>query len=250
MTVLTGNRGFTTIELAIVLILFGFSTLFLLDVWNRYQNRQAINTTLNESFADSRETLIRYATAFNYYPCPANPTLGPGDPNYGRERRDLVSGVCIVEAGIELVNNGRDVGLPAKNREVLIGAVPFMDASGTIISMAETLDFSAVDTLDGWGNKLTYAVTRALADNDGVVEFNDQNGMIFLSENIGDQTAVDANAAPIPAEGYPIIQPPGSLHAVIVSHGPNAYGAYSEDGNIIGDCTPSFFGSPEAFSTW
>lgn len=84
-------RGFTLVEMAIVLALFGLLVGGTLVVVGAQQEQQRIRTT-EQTLRQASEALLGYALATPsdepaYLPCPADPAIGPTDANYGREDR-------------------------------------------------------------------------------------------------------------------------------------------------------------------
>lgn len=98
------QRGFTLVEMAIVLALFGLLVGGTLVVVGAQQEQQRIRTT-EQTLRKASEALLGYALATTpdsdpaYLPCPADPAIGPTDPNYGREDRDPDDNSCAREDG-------------------------------------------------------------------------------------------------------------------------------------------------------
>lgn len=221
------SAGFTAVELCVVIVIFGFMAMFLTDVWSKYEEKRKLDVTLSESLDVSSDTLVEFAGAMQYYPCPADPGLSPADANYGLEARNAVTDLC--EAAGDIVQVAGLGGEP-----VMIGALPFR----TLLNEGFGGVFSGYMHMDGWGNKLTYAVTRDLADPN--TDLNEYNGAIYLADNA---TVAAADVAAFP-DGYSLVEPEGTLHAILVSHGPNGVGAYMESGDEIDGCAVSSAGPP------
>lgn len=228
------QQGFTTIELAIVIIISGFISLMLLSVYSQHVEHERKQFTLNEALNLTGDTLVEYASSMQRYPCPAGPNLAPGDLNYGIERRSAGNPMeeCATVDGIIAVNNGRD------GRTVYIGAVP----SQTLVNDGFIDYFTPAMALDGWGNKLTYAVTRDLIAQNAELQEND--GGIYVSDNV----VVTTGSQEDRDHGYSILETPGTAHAVLVSHGPNGHGAFTESGVELDGCSANTFQSPGNFT--
>ena len=149
-----------------------------------------------DSLARATSALGGFRSIHGRYPCPAAANTARGDLNYGYED-------CTVSSpGIELaLNSGGD--------RILVGTLPFRE-----IGLAEE------DAHDGHYNRLTYAVTEDLTDE---TTFNMSNGAIGI---------VDSDT------GTPnsLISPPESAHFVILSHGINDQGAWTNAGVRTAAC--------------
>ena len=239
------KTGFTVVELAVVLLIFGLTFSMLALVVDRY-NKYITTEKTNTSIKILEQALLEYRALYNVYPCPADPSLGPDDPNYGREIRVTTLGApstlgttpsFFTDACAANVAAG-----PAPNRvpstltppldkdgdgvadNVIIGSIPFsslIDPDGNpatedgVTSGLNALTEYA--SIDGWGSKFLYAISENLTnaskynDPDGAVQVFDENRQSILSPGV-------------------------YAHAVIVSHGPNTRGAYSRTGQLIEGC--------------
>lgn len=226
-----GNKeaGFSLIELAVLLVLAGLLTSAVLETYRAYSITKEINDT------DVRRGLVtnalsQYVRYFGRLPCPADPSLPPDDPNAGLEiclegestggisQTDPPGGyglnyptdgcsseVCRVPGRIDTGADGNL--LPDK---VLIGAVPYV-----------TIGLTLQDTIDGWGGKMTYAVSEFLTNDN---TYNDSWGTINRQiKNTGTGNIIDA--APV-----------GENMLVLLSHGPDRKGAWNYHGQQISPC--------------
>jgi len=126
-------------------------------------------------------------------------------PAFGAE------GTCTEIVGSVAVVDGA-AGTPDR---VIIGAVPF-----------RALNIPSEATFDGWGRRLTYAVTRDLTRNVTPRPIPDPSAPIF-----GEIAFVDPN-------GGSRITPNGTGAYALISHGENGLGAYSASGGAVGlTCT-------------
>lgn len=97
------TRGFTLVEMAIVLALFGLLVGGTLVVVSAQQEQQRIRTT-EQTLRQASEALLGYALATTpadepaYLPCPADPDLASTAVNFGREDR-AGDGSCAREDG-------------------------------------------------------------------------------------------------------------------------------------------------------
>jgi len=204
------ESGFSLIELAIVTVIFGFVVSTVAYVMSIQMGQSGRLDTL-KSLRTSHTAINEFLAVTGRYPCPADPSLGPGDPLHGRE-------VCAAPFGA--VVRTQSVGVDRDNDTtddfVLIGSVPF----ATLIDPdndPQTDDgimesrWISPHTVDGWDRKLTYAVTENLT---ATPTYNDLWGAIKVEDEDGDS----------------VTEPPNSTHFVLVSHGENLRGSYSWDG--------------------
>jgi prepilin-type N-terminal cleavage/methylation domain-containing protein len=77
-------RGFTLIEMAIVIMIIGLLVASLMPLYGLYQKQQEIsNTEVNVTVAIS--AIGTFRSLHGRYPCPASLTQDRNDPLYGRE---------------------------------------------------------------------------------------------------------------------------------------------------------------------
>ena len=193
------DRGFTLVELSMVMIIAGTIMTMMMYALSMYNLRVAQEHT-RTSLRQASAAMMEYARENGgVYPCPADPDLGPGDPQYGVSVG--APGNC---AGL-VSNQGRDANLlnGTADDTVVIGSLPI----NSIVPFLDDVDFSDSETVDGWGNKLTYAVTERLTS---ALTYDDRMGVIDIVDEY-DQS---------------IIEPPQTAHLVIVSHGADGYGAH------------------------
>jgi len=113
------NKGFTLVELAIVLVIVALLASGLM-MGMTAQRTSAENTDAQRQLENIREALLGYAMANGRLPCPANPALTSADATVGTEDRPNASSPC--------------------NR--IYGVVPWV-----ALSLPET---------DPWGRRFTY----------------------------------------------------------------------------------------------
>ena len=186
------QSGFTLIELAIVMTVSALLLVGAARAANVVQQSRQESVT-KETQTDIVEALQAFLDKNGRLPCPAPLTALPDSDTFGYEVTDR----CNQNAGF--AGTFRDDGPRGRVR---IGAVP-----------TRSLNIADEKAFDGWGRRMTYAVSAALAD--ATISYDGGNGGIGL---------VDGG-------GNPIVTPPDSGVMVVVSHGKSANGAWLRIGS-------------------
>ena len=230
------EKGFTLIELAIVIVV---SSLFLFTIFKAlalYSETLAQEQT-EENIDVLEASISRFFQQNGRYPCPARIDAVPGDADYGREAL-IGTTDCDHEsfpgAAAPFFNDDPS-GDPLEDL-LVIGSVPIHTIEPCLLQdlvECETRDLYLTEEAlyDGWGNRLTYAVTKELADPTG--NFQNSLGVIDIQDE----------------NQQSILEEPYSAHYVLVSHGPNGRGAFNREGNRVQDNCVTFevSGTPTPF---
>lgn len=236
-----GNSGFSLVELSIILAVVGLVGAALLTQYQDYLRVKIKNDTELHRKA-VKEALEAFVINYNRLPCPADPALAPGAANAGLESCAAGGGLTEVQGTRQTAMNPAWTGFgpgPAyfpsneglSNKDpVLIGAVPYV-----------TLGISFRDSLDGWGNKITYAMSKYL----GTVGFNRYNGVIRILQQQSDETMAPiltevsicpfGQHASCNPEG-PLVDRPTAKMYVLISHGADGKGAWTAYGKQSVPC--------------
>lgn len=213
------SKGFTLLELSIVILLVGILTVPLLRLYEQQMDTKKTRTTKDniKAAVDSVEVMGRYV-------CPSDRELPPTDPKYGVENCVMStikscndpsrSGICKFQTSLD--RNGDGI-----NDYIIIGGVPLAyylsyNATAPVGNPARMFKLNSNNILDGWGNKLTYAVPELLSVPASRLDaFSDfKLGVIAAVDEWGNPTSGINNDG----------------QAAIISHGKNGAGAYSNGG--------------------
>lgn len=219
------SNGFTLLELSMVILISGILMVPLLRLYTTYILHKRIITT-KENISEVANAMAIFSV--DNYPCPSDRSVPFGDPNYGVDVCTIagftLAGVpdCDTtgaEQGICKAPGARDTGDDADtivgngNEFVLVGGIP--TTSGGVIVPG----VNGSNILDGWNNKLTYAVSYTSASSaDGFTRY--KNGVIAVQDEFGRATA-GANR---------------DAHFIVISHGPDGLGSFNE-GGFRSNCT-------------
>lgn len=180
----------TLIDVAILLILIGLILGPLIAVYDTWKSDNERGDT-TQHYNAINKAIADYYFEKREYPCPARPDLNPSDLNYGQE-------AC------------GDPGLSFAGGTVMIGAVPFA-----------TLKIPTEMNLDGWSNKITYAVTTAQTVAPPLPTTPFPDGEIQIWGRLREKDYVcDMN--------FTLRTP--AAHYILVSHGPSGRGAHTAGG--------------------
>ncbi|MEZ0261272.1 MAG: type II secretion system protein [Alphaproteobacteria bacterium] len=232
------SGGFSLIELAIIVTIIGLLMSAGMQTYRVYINTKVVNDT--EQRRDAvKEAMARHLFNFGFLPCPAGPALAPDTVNAGKSQMNgtvapedsrcenwsqaagycnPVSGICRVDGARHSACNPNAVTV---KDPVLIGSVPYVD-----------LGIPLTDTIDGWGNRMTYAVSYYLTQ---AGTYSDQCGAVNVktySRSTGNTSPMwspllpenQDDSAPTYNTGNNIA---GGFMYAIVSHGPDGRGAYT-----------------------
>lgn len=217
------QKGFTLIEFALVMVIVGILSGAFFSAFALYKQRE-YHTRTQENLTKAEKVMTALRAENNSFPCPADLTLPPSDPNFGvgdcAAFAALAMNTCSASGGICKVQGARDANedLDATNDNVLIGAFPLKDPTMSFNELRE-IDAGVKDLTDAWGNKLFYAVTESLT----VSPMNANYGAIELVDEFDEPTGG-------------ILQ---NGHYVIFSAGRNENGAYAVSGAQVEACNPA-----------
>ena len=203
------HLGFTLIELAVVLVIVGLIGGGMVSAWTSRLVQQRIDTTKTNAEA-IKTALTLFISRNNRLPCPAIAGLAPGAAGYGQEA--ATPGTCT---GTTII------GTAAR------GIVPWM-----------SLGLTSEAASDAYNNRMTYQVTQpatdltaaTLAGLRGTLSLHADVPIALGMTPTGNQiNGCSATAGDDGCHGLAV--------AVILSHGANGLGAFSETGTALAAAT-------------
>jgi prepilin-type N-terminal cleavage/methylation domain-containing protein len=207
------SRGYTLVELSVVLLIAGLFVASGLQVLKIYRVDKAMRTT-DVTMTSLMLGLQQYLEANGHYPCVAPLDAARGTAGYGLptdcDDTSVAVGTCADGICVEESVNTVDVGGTPTYVRVRRGAVPF-----------RVLNRSEDKAYDGLGHRIEYVVTERLASPTLLGEFDPEDGGI---------TVLTAGATP------PTPALPGMTHMLLISRGTNGAAAYSYDGVQTSPC--------------
>ncbi|OIN87568.1 MAG: hypothetical protein AUJ12_02250 [Alphaproteobacteria bacterium CG1_02_46_17] len=197
------ESGYSLISVAISMIILGLVFAAGLTAYGTYMEKQRIEITEN-NVREAISEIETFREVKGRYPCPSSLTATRNLSTYGQENESdcinagpaipagsCVDGVCVVNS------EASRIGIAPTVR---IGALPF-----------RALQMDEKKTYDAYGSRLLYAVTERQA-----VEST-------FSETSGGIDIIDEN-------GNSVLSPIGSGNFVVLSHGSNKVGAFTNGG--------------------
>lgn len=206
------EQGFTLIDVAILMLVIGLLTVPFIQAYNANIKQRSITTT-NGSFAQIRAAIESYYFENGYYPCPADPALGPNDNNFGAENRTDDGNPATMDDCV----TGAVANLPNPGDTVMWGAVPH-------VALGLTVD----QTLDFHRNKVIYSVSEEKTKD---TTFNTPSVISINVTNDNANCSLPAN--PVTTNG---------VHLVLTSSGDDGAGGYTLAGQPLAAC--SIAGTP------
>lgn len=235
-TSLRSEKGMTLIDVAVALMVTGLLATPVLYALKEYKREIGENTTI-DNLALIEEAIDRYYIENDHFPCPADITLATTDAGHGTGlvNSNVPPDACDLANPVLSLSNG-----------VIQGAVPHKD-----------LGINLENTYDGYGNKILYVVTAAMASTpdadtqDGAIQINQEKlvphpTVDILDDDLADEYMCAGLFDPYPAPstvppsmpdstedfyGTSPIQQTNNVTFTLVSHGRDGRGAYDRFGN-------------------
>lgn len=201
------KRGFSLIELSVVLTIAGLLMASYLQYYTAIMQKQRYETT-RQRMKEVRTALNIYSATHLRLPCPGSPGEIPdkvrrrSKGGLATERIPEDDDVCAKDAvagpGVMVFKGDGD-----GSNQVWIGALPIQE-----------LRLEGDQGIDGWGNRFTYAVSRKLTLPEGMHDNPLPHGSISVVDQFG------KNALDVADSG----------RWLLLSHGPSGVGAWTSAG--------------------
>lgn len=204
------KKGFTLLELSVVLVIIALVTGMALQAGVSVVSTARLTAT-QQKMAAIDQALLQYRTVNGRLPCPGDLTLTTTAANFGYEAGSSTGSAIVVGtgactgAGMLPQANFTGSGVTNTSATAAEGALP-----------ALTLGLPADFMVDGWGNRLRYAVDVSMTANGAF-------GNTPIGCTAGAITINDANNN---------ARSTSSIYALL-SHGANGHGAYTSNGSIV-----------------
>ena len=173
---------------------------------------------------------MAFRGAYNRIPCPSDLTLAPGSSNYGVEAATPSLAANVANQTAWDANNS------SAYWQTCIGSTPSanfysLNSAGSAVASAEggvptvALGLPNDFMYDGWGNHIHYVVDASMTTPASFVAT--PAGALCGPINVCDSGGITSGACTNTARSSAAIY-------ALISHGPNAYGAYTQNGTLSG----------------
>lgn len=200
------SHGFTMFELLVVMIVSGLILTMVLTASSQYIKQKKVKDTISN--VELAELAIKnFYVSYGYYPCPARGNAKSGDPDYAQS-----SSGCATTADA-----------------IFVGTVPSFAPNPFFGEVNEPEYVKVIGdgmAIDGWGRRLSYAVTSSLA-----ISRDTSDAAILSGGSLNAIHAVVINTIDSSGAGIETNEP-----FLIVSHGPDGNGAYNRHGFLHAPC--------------
>lgn len=206
---LNNQRGFTLVEIAIVLIIVGSMITISISAFLSYEERTKVRVT-KQRLGVIQESMKKFLDVNGRYPCPLGFSVRPEDAGFGFEGdSDPSANNHSCQTG------GGTVAIPGTLTSASVNADPNTNGGAIRIGVlpVKTLNLPDEFAVDAWGGTLTYAVVQRLASENFVGTTNPA-----FSHEIGSIRIIDEI-------GNSVINPVDAAHYIVLSHGGDQFGA-------------------------
>lgn len=228
-----GSRGFTLLELSIVLLIISVIVGSTFAIANRMASQKKTEAT-QENLDRIEAALLAFRTANNRLPCPADGSLNPDHPNYGIEavNPDPNNATCTGSTPAANFTSAQHVSktdlgtsLPLRTR-VVGGMVPIV-----------TLGLDKKFALDGYSNKISYHIDAQATETAAFSHYTSSNAKCF-------DVVIDDSRTLAADNDINYI----AFHAVyaLISHGADGHGAFSQGGARLNNRVTNSFAQSNA----
>lgn len=235
------QRGFSLIEIAIVLTVLGIVLGMGLQAATRFARTGAIETT-EERLAELEEALILYVARNARLPCPSDASDAPDDAGWGASvPRDPAQGdrVCSGDSTIVRGVPWRELGLPGNvaldgwKRRISYFVFQDVGNAGTISLVKDNALNARACVYQPPGGLAPAADCNTPSPNVPIADFLTGRGFTVEDEN-GAPILFPATHGGAPSDGW---ERGGGAAFVLVSHGADGCGGFDQEGIAMPACS-------------
>lgn len=201
------RQGFTLVELSIVFTIASFLIYLVGSTASMRIESQRAKTT-DERLALIMRAIDAYARRYHHLPCPADPTLALDNASFGDGTGSNSSPANCSAANLQRSTAGAT--------DAPRGAVPI-----------KQLRLNPKIAIDGWDRKFTYVVTEAYTTPGSASTAGYMN---YHTTNTGTGGTAGAISVVTSASAYTVT---ANAAVLVLSHGPNGFGAYLREGSTV-----------------
>jgi Tfp pilus assembly protein PilE len=208
------EKGMTLIDVSIALVVIALIAYPLVKEYDRSVMRQK-NAQTSDAVLRAESAVQLFFFNNGRYPCPANPSLGRDNANYGVSAYGLSEVDGTISTCLDSDGNPLE-----EDEDIIQGMVPF-----------KTLKLEEKSAYDVWGNRLEYAVSVSMARS----SFNEEE---YKKTNPDDGSPAHPNMQPyISLTAFSDADHSGTIntpviHYLIFSYGLDGAGAYGYEGGV------------------
>ena len=231
--------GFSLVEMAMFLMIAGLLMSASIEIARAFNKVKPITVT-RDHYTNIQTALEMFLAQYGRLPCPSLPELDTDDLNGGKEEcsvdllsENTASGWVIPSCDNTKTSDngsglcytlGRDSDTNSQTTsDILIGMVPYA-----------TIGLDAKYTLDGYGDKIKYIVTKSLTTKE---TYDTEEGAIYIAHPSPDTSYRTPPNPDLPSPTNALAPYPlGSAQIVLLSYGENRVGkyVYGADKNLSG----------------
>lgn len=226
--------GFSLVELSVVVAILAVVAALGLEAAANFVNKTSSSVT-RDRMVQIDQAIAQFFRIYGRLPCPAVRATAPTTTSYGQEDCRYSAGYVTAvnnSGGTDFVTGGSDTG-----GGILFGALPF-----------RTLNLPMSMSLDGFGSKIDYVVTKNLTVAGGSLTLKYRFGSFTATPSLTDdgiagiEIRTGVLEQPCSSAKCQLIANPATYEGaayIVISHGADRRGAVSVRGTTLSNCVPT-----------